>query len=377
MKNAKEILERYNSGTATAEEIAIVESWYIKYKTPPSDLLVSDLLEEEEMGLQRLRDATAEKRRIRLWKPIAAAAILLLGASWWAFHKFDKRPSAATEMLVGNESAILTLANGKKVALSSDNIGKVLGDEFVQIQQSAEGTLVYTVSEKNNTNILSGYNTIETPKGVQYKIVLPDKSVVYLSAGSRLHYPLQFSKDERKVELSGQAHFDVESIGSDAHKTPFIVQAGQQIIEVLGTQFNVCAYEEDRFIETALLEGKVKVFAKGSRNQVILKPGQLARQDIGTEKISVEEVDINDLQAWKEGYFIFNNENIKDIMRKLSRWYGFETEFVGNMNDISFQGNYQRNRDVRYLLKTLELSNNVQFEIIDSKNERRVVVKRK
>lgn len=117
MKNAKEILDRYNAGTATAEEIAIVESWYLKYKTPPSDLLVSDLLEEEEMGLQRLRAATAKKRHIRLWKPIAAAAILLLGVGWWALHKFDREPAAATEMLAGGESAILTLADGKKRSL--------------------------------------------------------------------------------------------------------------------------------------------------------------------------------------------------------------------------------------------------------------------
>ncbi|QBQ40654.1 FecR family protein [Sphingobacterium psychroaquaticum] len=377
MKNAKEILDRYNAGTATAEEIAIVESWYLKYKTPPSDLLVSDLLEEEEMGLQRLRAATAKKRHIRLWKPIAAAAILLLGVGWWALHKFDREPAAATEMLAGGESAILTLADGKKIALSTENIGKLLQDESVQIQQSAEGELVYTLSEKEQAHSPSSFNTIETPKGVQYKIVLPDRSVVYLSALSRLRYPVGFSKEERKVELTGQAHFEVSTIGAEGHKTPFVVQAGQQVIEVLGTQFNVCAYAGDGFIETALLEGKVKVSVKGSRKEVFLKPGQLARQDIGTQKLTVEEVDVNDLQAWKEGYFIFNNENIKDIMRKLSRWYGFEVEFVGPMNDISFQGNYQRTRDVRYLLKTLELSNNVHFEFIESKNERRVVVTRK
>lgn len=377
-KKAAEILDRYNAGTATPEEVALVESWYLRYKTPPSDLNAQDLISEEELGLQRLKEATAGRRHLRRWKPMVAAAILLIGLSWLGIHQYYNVPANSMGAVIGEEeSAILTLADGKRVVLSVDNVGEVLGDETIQIRQSAEGELTYTITDRAVADQQLQYNTIETPRGSQYRIVLPDGSVVQLSAQSRLRYPVHFAQDRREVELVGQAHFDIATVGSEKHKIPFRVTAGKQSIEVLGTQFNVCAYEGEPFIETALLEGKVRVAVQGSTNQVVLKPGQLVRQDIKTAKLAVAEVDVSDLEAWKEGYFIFNNENIVDIMRKLSRWYGFEVEFVGEMQDVFFQGNYLRSRDVRYLLKTLELSNNVAFEIIEKKGERRVVVKRK
>ncbi|MDR2282512.1 MAG: FecR domain-containing protein [Sphingobacterium sp.] len=375
-RKAAEILDRYNAGTATPEEVALVESWYLRYKTPPSDLNVRDLISEEELGLQRLKEVTVARRRFGRWKTMAAAAILLIGLSWLGIHRYHSVPTNSMGAVIGEkESAILTLADGKRVVLSIDNVGEVLGDEAIQIRQSAEGELTYTITGKVLTGQQLQYNTIETPKSSQYRIVLPDGSVVQLSAQSRLRYPVHFRQDRREVELVGQAYFDIATIGPEKHRTPFHVIAGKQSIEVLGTQFDVCAYEGEQFIETALLEGKVKV--RGGENQVVLKPGQLVRQDVKTAKLTVEDVDVSDLQAWKEGYFIFNNDNITDIMRKLSRWYGFEVEFVGNMQDVFFQGNYLRSRDVKYLLKTLELSNNVAFEIIENKGERRVVVKRK
>ncbi len=377
-KKAAEILDRYNAGTATPEEVALVESWYLRYKTSPSDLNAQDLISEEELGLQRLKEVTVARRRFGRWKTMAAAAILLIGLSWLGIHRYHSVPTNSMGAVTGEEeSVILTLADGKRVVLSINNVGEVLGDETIQIRQSAEGELVYTVTDKAEKNQQLQYNIIETPKGRQYKIILPDGSVVYLSAQSRLRYPVHFARDRREVELSGQAHFDIATIESENHRVPFRVTAGKQLIEVLGTAFNVCAYDGEQFIETALLEGKVRVAVKGGADQVVLQPGQLVRQDINTAKLAVEEVDVSDLQAWKEGYFIFNNENITDIMRKLSRWYGFKVTFEGNMNDVFFQGNYLRSRDVKHLLKTLELSNNVAFEIIETKSERRVVVKRK
>src|SRR5690606_5645939 len=147
--------------------------------------------------------------------------------------------------------------------------------------------------------------------------------------------------------------------------------------EVLGTQFSVNAYEDDEFIETALLEGSVKVRIAETDKEVLLKPGQKAINGGQGVPLAVEEFDVTDLKAWKEGYFIFNNENIKDIMKKLARWYGFEVEYVGDMRDVAFQGNYLRTRDVKHLLKTMEMANSLQFKIIDKNGERRIIVQRK
>lgn len=391
MKRAEELLEKYNLGTATPEEKAIVESWYLKYKTPPSDLKPTDLLEEHQLGLEKLRYSLQERKTKKLWLPISVAVCLLLfmGIGWFVMNSEEKvnEEQFVSNLLPETNSAILTLANGTKVILSEDNIGEIVAEERVSISQTADGQLVYTVIDdgKEESPTDYAYNTIETPKGNQYKVVLPDGSHVFLSSASKLRYPIRFSEKERRIELIGQAHFEIvpaysSSTGthlSKRNKVPFIVNAGNQEVEVLGTQFSVNAYEDDDIIETALIEGAVKVSITGTSTAVLLKPGQKAINGVHTARLEIEEFDVTDLKAWKEGYFIFNNENIKDIMKKLARWYGFQVEYVGDMRDVAFQGNYLRTRDVKHLLKTMEMANSLQFEIIDKNDERRIIVKRK
>lgn len=391
MKRAEELLTRYNSGTATPEEKAMVESWYLKYKTSPLDLKPLDMLEEHRLGLEELQRSLREEKKKKLWWPLSIAACLLLslGISWLLIHIENKpeEEQLLSDLLPDSNSAILTLADGKKVTIAAGKIGEIVAEGNVSISQAADGQLVYIVTDNGEKKTVSedAYNTIETPKGNQYNIVLPDGSQVLLSAASKLRYPVRFSAKERRVELVGQAHFNVvpaysssnTSSSSLSTKIPFIVKAGNQEVEVLGTQFNVAAYADEETIETALVEGSVKVSITGTGKEVLLKPGQKAINGIRDAELSVAEFDANDLKAWKEGYFIFNNENIKDIMRKLSRWYGFEVEYVGDMTDIAFQGNYLRTRDVKHLLKTLEMANSLQFEILDKNGERRVIVQRK
>ena len=391
MKRAEELIEKYNSGTATPKEKAIVESWYLKYKTPPSDLKPADLLEEHRLGLEKLQYSLREHKLKRLWLPISIAASLLLviGLGWVFMNSENKlqEEQMVSNLLPETNAVILTLANGKKLTISEDNIGEIVTNDHFSISQTADGQLVYRVNNETNEKVSAeyAYNTIETPKGHQYKLILPDGSHVFLSSASQLRYPVRFSEKERRVELIGQAHFEIvpaystskTSNPSRSNGIPFIVKAGNQEVEVLGTQFSVNAYEDDEVIETALIEGAVKVSIVGTDAEVLLKPGQKAINGVYTAKLKVEEFDVTDITAWKEGYFIFNNENIKDIMRKLSRWYGFEVEYVGNMTDIAFQGNYLRTRDVSHLLKTMEMANSLQFEIVDKKNERRIIVKRK
>lgn len=391
MKRAEELIEKYNSGTATPKEKAIVESWYLKYKTPPSDLKSADLLEEHRLGLEKLQQALREKKVIKFKLPISIAACLLLflGIGWFVMNSEEKMNEEhfVSNFLPETNAVILTLADGKKVTISENNIGEIVTEDHFSISQTVDGQLVYTVIDDGNekVSVSDAYNTIETPKGHQYKLILPDGSHVFLSSASQLRYPVRFSEKERRVELIGQAHFEIvpaystpkTSSSSRSNGIPFVVKAGNQEVEVLGTQFSVNAYKDDDIIETALIEGAVKVSIAGTGNEVLLKPGQKAINGEQGAKLRVEEFDVADLKAWKEGYFIFNNENIKDIMKKLARWYGFEVEYMGNMTDVAFQGNYLRTRDVKHLLKTMEMANSLQFEIIDKNNERRIIVKRK
>lgn len=389
MKQAEKILEKYNSGTATPEEKAIVESWYLKYKTLPSDLKSSDLLEEHRLGLEKLQNSLHEKKTTKLWWPISIAAglLLFLGIGWFFLNSGNssEEKQFVSHLLPETNSVILTLANGKKVTISEGDVGEIVAEEYFNISQTADGQLVYTLVDNGKEDAENAYNTIETPRGHQYTVVLPDGSRVFLSSASKLRYPVRFSEKERRVELIGQAHFEIvpaysatkASGSSRANRIPFMVKAGNQEVEVLGTQFSVNAYEDDDIIETALIEGAVKVRIVETGAEVLLKPGQKSINSVHTTKLKIEEFDITDIAAWKEGYFIFNNENIRDIMRKLSRWYGFEVEYVGDMHGIAFQGNYLRTRDVKHLLKTMEMANSLQFEMIDKNNERRIIVKRK
>ncbi|MFD1628327.1 FecR family protein [Pseudopedobacter beijingensis] len=395
MKKADELLDRYHSGEATPEEKAIVESWYLKSKKGASDLKHEVLLEDYEKGRKRLHQQIGyqEKRIIKLWPRVAIAASLLMGLTI-GFYFFNSKSNTepAQEFVSGtsvkeSSEVILTLANGKRINLNDDNVGQVAEEEGLNIKQTSDGQLIYTVIDGGKGDNQSNYNIIETPVGMQYTVILPDGSKIWLSSASKLRYPTHFSGKERKVELSGEAYFEVKSVYASAgknastKKVPFIVTSGNQTVEVLGTQFNISAYKDDAVIKTALLEGAVKVSLKDKKNissEVFLKPGQMALNKLNNSALEINNVDVEDVLAWREGYFIFNNENIRDIMKKVSRWYGFEVEYQGDMSDVEFQGNYLRTRNLSNLLEMLEMTNKVKFKILQKNSlERRVLVIRK
>src|SRR5690606_18305437 len=182
MKRAEELLEKYNLGTATPEEKAIVESWYLKYKTSPSDLKPADLLEEHRLGLEKLQQALREKKVIKFKLPISIAACLLLflGIGWFVMNSEEKmnEEQFVSNFLPETNAVILTLADGKKVTISENNIGEIVTEDHFSISQTVDGQLVYTVIDdgKEKISVSDAYNTIETPKGHQYKLILPDGS---------------------------------------------------------------------------------------------------------------------------------------------------------------------------------------------------------
>ncbi|MNQ92505.1 fec operon regulator FecR [compost metagenome] len=251
--------------------------------------------------------------------------------------------------------ATLTLDNGKTIALDSVADGKIALETGVEITKTEEGKIVYSQNGKQ-LQARAAINTMTTPSGGQFQITLPDGTMVWLNAASSIKYPAVFSSNERRVELTGEAYFEVAHNPSK----PFIVSSAGQDVSVLGTHFNINAYDNEELIKTTLLEGSVKVTKAGAGSR-LLKPGQQASLKGGIFKVN--QVDVNKAIAWKQGYFMFDNEDIKIAMRQISRWYNVEVVYQGDLSDLDFTGTMPRTYSLKQLLRVLELTGNFKFKI--------------
>jgi transmembrane sensor len=261
---------------------------------------------------------------------------------------------AKSDISPGGNIATLTLADGRKISLTDAKNGQLAEQSGIKISKTADGQLVYNITNAENSSLSLSYNTIETPPGGQYQVILPDGSKVWLNSASSLRYPVRFTGNERKVEISGEAYFEV------AHnsKMPFRVINSNQIVEVLGTHFNIMAYPDESSTNTTLLEGSVRIIKENKSK--IISPGQQTRVKNGD--IDVASVDVTQVTAWKEGYFMFKNEDIQSIMRQISRWYNLEVKYQGDIPEKVFGGRYpvpemclkslkSLNQPVQYILK--------------------------
>lgn len=275
------------------------------------------------------------------------------------------KPLYKNDVKPGGNKAILTLADGTKMVLDDASEGTLTRQGNTTIIKLDSGRLAYnvqTVSKIELTAIL--YNTLSTPIGGQYFVTLPDGTKVWLNASTSLRFPTAFAGNERKVEVDGEAYFEVTKNAA----MPFIVKAGNEEIKVLGTHFNVMAYAEDKVIKTTLLEGIVKVSLIGSSKSettnasITLKPGQQSQIDLNNG-LTIVEADPEEAIAWKNGYFIFNNENIESIMLKISRWYHVKVTYEIDPAEKIFTGNISRSQNVSEVLKMLELTDAIHFKI--------------
>jgi len=302
------------------------------------------------------------------WKKIAVAASVLLISSVVILTYFGRdkndlnfshnRARSIAELAPGGNNAILTLADGKKIILNERAKGPIASQSGISITKSAQGQLIYSISKKAIGPSASGFNTIETPKGGQYQLIMPDGTRVWLNAMSSLKFPVNFGATERKVELNGEGYFEV------AHnkKIPFRVSVPGQQLEVLGTHFNVNAYANEKAIRTTLLEGSVMVQEDAQSKQVILSPGM--QSVIAGGKLSVKEVDTELAVAWKNGSFVFNNDNLEGIMRQVSRWYDVDVEYKNEgARARLFSGSISRFENASQVLDILELTGMVHFKV--------------
>lgn len=301
---------------------------------------------------------TTPVRRIsifRRWSWVAAAIILLLGVGtyFWPNNKTTAPTVAIADISPGGNGAILTLANGKQVVLDS------MANGLIAVQKGAQtmirnGELVYDASGAASGEIM--YNTMRTPKGRQFRLQLPDGTRVWLNAASSIRYPTAFTGEERKVEITGEAYFEVAkafSAGDREGVIPFRVNVRNKAeVEVLGTHFNINAYENEKDIATTLMEGRVRVM-QGS-NALVLRPGQQALIPAIEEKVQlINNADTDKVMAWKNGLFYFEGLTLEEAMRQLERWYDIEVIYEGAVPNIRFGGKMSRDISLSGLLQLL------------------------
>jgi biopolymer transport protein ExbD len=267
--------------------------------------------------------------------------------------------------------AILTLGNNSQIVLDEASSGEIAQEGGVSILKTDKGELVYKIrnSNKLSTNDLNKYNTISTPMGGKFKVILPDGSLVLLNAASTLKYPVHFDEKLRKVSFTGEAYFEIAKLEDKRKKrVPFYVYSNDQIVEVLGTHFNINSYDYEEYSKTTLLEGSVKIInEKSAAPAKILKPGQQAvikRGDVQTKIMIADEAQA---LAWKDGYFLFKNTNIKDVVNELERWYNVDIQYEDEMEFENITGYISRNVKISSVLKMLQLSGIVNYEISGSK----------
>ncbi|HEY4207321.1 MAG TPA: FecR domain-containing protein [Puia sp.] len=315
--------------------------------------LLQEILSEHLQG--ELHVGNRGRLRPMVFRWSAAAAVLLLLVPLYLTlnknHKGAKQappPIAKTkEVLPGRSGAILTLSDGSKMVLDS------LGNGVIATQANApvalkDGQLIYSKAKVIPSAVL--YNTMSTPRGRQFQMVLPDGSKVWLNAASSITYPVAFSGKERLVKVTGEAYFEIAA----APSMPFNIQlTNGEKIEVLGTSFNVNAYEDERSVATTLVDGKVKVSLGPSEK--ILEPGEQAyTENNGPAAVKViHDADVSAAIAWKSNYFSFTDADLATVMRQLARWYNVDVTFAGNVPAGEFNGKIGRTLTLEQVLKVL------------------------
>jgi len=376
-KDLNDIVKRYLSGKASAEEISFIDEYYnflgkrdISEQVPNEEL---QFLEDQNFkAIQNKIAADKKSTLISFYKYISIAAALILVCGSIFFLRDQKMISGSSttkakvenlDVLPGSDKAILTLANGKKVVLDANTAINISNTNGISISKTEDGKLVYTVLNRESFDKSSvSFNTIETPNGGQYQVVLPDGTKVWLNAASSLRYPEVFVGNERSVQLTGEAYFEV----AKNKMKPFHVKSKNQDVEVLGTHFNINSYMDDKTIKTTLLEGSIKI--SNQKFNKILTPGEQAIAGIAENAfIHVSnDVDLDDQVAWKNGLFRFNDSELRDVLIQLERWYDVKIDY-SSLPNKRYNGMVPRKSKLSQVLAMLEKTGNIKFQLTDGK----------
>ena len=398
--NIRELAAKWMDGTITPEEKARFEAWYNQFDFSELELLDHWAAQPEEIEahiLQKLQTSLCEIKeepvvitlphvhdfkRSRRW--IAAASVsLLISAGSYFFYLSNKHAPVPVKTAVqgpagdvapGRYGAVLTLSDGSRIVLDSAGNGHIAtqGSSQVDIQN---GAVVYEKGEAAPgaagsamtgsaaaqagvaANAAVVYNTMTTPRGRQFRVVLPDGSNVWLNAASTIRYPTAFAGDRRTVELSGEAYFE---IAKDSRR-PFVVTAKDMHVQVMGTAFNLMAYPDEAAVNTTLVNGAVRV-ATG-KSSLLLNADEQACLPDNASRFTVSKPNLKEVLAWKDGRFRFDGAKITTIMRQIARWYDVDIEYRGEAPSNEFNGSISRAEYAQKILHALERTGNVHFSL--------------
>lgn len=369
------LIDKYLEGRATPAEQQLVAEYLKRLETDGA----TPLNNEQQAKLKELMfnnihkeihalPHSKPKRAIPFKRAIymAAASLILIcsialllrpalkkgdGTAKSSLHKQE-------DIAPGRSAAILTLANGSKVILDNITEGEITSQEGIKITKTADGQLVYSIAPSTATaNEQPSFNIIETPAGGQYQINLSDGSKVWLNAASSLKFPTAFVGNERAVVLDGEAYFEIAPNKS----MPFKVQAATQEVEVLGTQFNINAYANESTIKTTLVEGSVKIADAASKHAQLLKPGQEA-VNAKNGDIHLRAADIDQAISWKDGAFVFNDMDLRSIIRQLERWYNVDVD-DSTIPNTNYTVHISRELSLSEVFSALEITGSVKFTV--------------
>jgi len=364
-----ELINLYLKGTCTPAQKEEVEKWYEEHQFTElefysqDEVLIADSAQRSLTILKRkILSAQPERiRSIRLFYIAAAVMLLLLSVGLMVYNNFNTSSGNyyVNDIAPGKNKAVLKLADGSSIVLDNAANGNLVTRSGIRITKTKDGQLVFSANAASGQKIApsNGHtNTITTPRGGQYQVELPDGTVVWLNAASSLQFPESFqASQQRRVTLSGEAYFQV----ARDTKRPFIVHTDEQDVKVLGTHFNINSYQEETAVKTTLLEGSVEL--SFSKQHLVLKPGEQAV--CKGEDLQIHAVDTEDAIAWKNGKLKFSNENIRELMRRIARWYDVEVVYEGNMTNKDFSGSVSRYENVSKILDVLESTNTVHFKV--------------
>jgi len=374
----KELARKCELGIATDAELKKFDEYY-QFMLNRHQEWDNNLMGEEEAVKKNIFDKLKNdiknyekpKRILRIYKYAATIAILFsIGLIYkYEFSKNENEDIAevqSAEKKSNHNKAYLTLANGTKISLTDASNGHILQEAGLSVSKTKDGQVVYRITDLSANAEHPTTNTISTPAGGKYMVVLPDNSKIWLNTASSITFPTAFAKSERNVMVTGEVYLEVSKDPS----RPFKVKTGKAEISVLGTHFNIMGYDDEPNTKITLIEGSVRVNL-GESSQVI-EPGQQALFNSNSNKIEVKNVDIDDVTGWKDGYFQFDNTPIDQVMREIKRWYDIDVVYIGRKPNISITAMISREKKISKILDLIKQSGGLDFEI----NDKQIIVKK-
>lgn len=373
LNRLKYLLNRFNNGTTTPDELTELEALIGDpganlqqeelWKNIPEDARFYDEDKSETMlaailRRNKMKGVIQVKQKTNRLVMLAAASIVVIAASALFFRSVQPVKTISPvakqiqqEMIVlpGSDKAILVLDNGSIVTLD-DTANKTISMQGATEVLKTNGQLIYSQGE--TPGVMAGvvYNTLKTPRGGQYQLILADGTKVWMNAGSSLHFPTSFPGKERVVTLTGEAYFEV---AKDMNRR-FSVEVNGTTVNVLGTHFNVMAYENEAAMNVTLLEGLVNV--AGENSNVTIRPGQQAQLKPGGHLTVLDNVNLEETLSWKNGYFHLDHTKLEVLMRQMERWYKVDVVYEGKIPNRQFGGKISRESDIQHVMKILAAS---------------------